>query len=33
MRDVAWERLKGDPDAEAKLVEILARPAGELKKS
>ena len=33
LRDVAWERLKGDPDAEAKVVEILARAAGELKKS
>ncbi len=26
-------RLKGDPDAEAKVVEILARAAGEVKKS
>ena len=32
LRDVAVERLKGDPDAEAKVVEILARAAGELKK-
>ena len=33
LRDVAEERLKGDPDAEAKVVEILARAAGELKKA
>jgi len=33
LRDVAEERLKGDPDAEAKVVEILARAAGEVKKS
>jgi len=33
LRDVTEERLKGDPDAEAKVVEILARAAGEVKKS
>jgi DNA-binding PadR family transcriptional regulator len=33
LRDVAEERLKKDPDVEAKVVEILARAAGELKKS
>jgi DNA-binding PadR family transcriptional regulator len=33
LRDVAEERLKGDPDAEAKVVEILARAAAEVKKS
>ena len=33
LRDVAVERLKGDADAEAKVVEILARAATELKKS
>jgi DNA-binding PadR family transcriptional regulator len=32
LRDVAVERLKGDADAEAKVVEILARAATELKK-
>ena len=32
LRDVATERLKGDADAEAKVVEILARAAAELKK-
>jgi DNA-binding PadR family transcriptional regulator len=32
LRDVAAERLKGDADAEAKVVEILARAATELKK-
>ena len=33
LRDVAAERLKGDADAESKVVEILARAATELKKS
>jgi DNA-binding PadR family transcriptional regulator len=33
LRDVAVERLKADPDAEAKVVEILARAAMELKRS
>jgi DNA-binding PadR family transcriptional regulator len=33
LREVAEERLKNDPDAEAKVVEILARAAGEMKKS
>jgi DNA-binding PadR family transcriptional regulator len=33
LRDVAVERLKGDADAESKVVEILARAATELKKS
>ena len=33
LRDVAAERLKGDADAEAKVVEILARAATELKNS
>ena len=33
LRDVATERLKADADAEAKVVEILARTAVELKKS
>ena len=33
LRDVATERLKADADAEAKVVEILARTAAELKKS
>jgi len=32
LRDVAAERLKGDADAESKVVEILARAATELKK-
>jgi DNA-binding PadR family transcriptional regulator len=32
LRDVAVKRLEGDPDAEAKVVEILARAAGELKR-
>jgi hypothetical protein len=32
LRDVAVDRLEGDPDAEAKVVEILARAAGELKR-
>jgi DNA-binding PadR family transcriptional regulator len=32
LRDVAVQRLEGDPDAEAKIVEILARAAGELKR-
>ncbi len=33
LREVAGERLEGDADAEAKLVEILARAAQELKKA
>jgi DNA-binding PadR family transcriptional regulator len=33
LREVARERLEGDADAEAKLVEILARAAQELKKA
>jgi DNA-binding PadR family transcriptional regulator len=33
LRDVAVERLKGNGDTEAKVVEILARAAAELKKS
>ena len=33
LREVAEQRLKNDPDAEPKVVEILARAAGELKKS
>ncbi|MEA3025508.1 MAG: hypothetical protein QOF91_793 [Alphaproteobacteria bacterium] len=33
LRDVAAERLKGDADAEARVVEVLARAATELKKS
>jgi DNA-binding PadR family transcriptional regulator len=33
LRDVATERLKGDADAETKVVEVLARAAAELKKS
>src|SRR3954447_17541466 len=33
LRDVAEARLKGDLDAEAKVVEILARAATEVKKS
>ncbi len=32
LREVAAERLEGDADAEAKVVEVLARAAGELKK-
>jgi DNA-binding PadR family transcriptional regulator len=32
LRDVAAQRLEGDPDAEAKIVEILARAAGEMKR-
>jgi DNA-binding PadR family transcriptional regulator len=33
LRDVAVTRLEGDPDAEAKVVEILARAAGELRRT
>jgi len=33
LREVAGERLEHDPDVEAKLVEILARAAQELKKA
>jgi DNA-binding PadR family transcriptional regulator len=33
LRDVAVKRLQDDPDAEAKVVEILARAAGELRRS
>jgi DNA-binding PadR family transcriptional regulator len=33
LRDVTRERFENDPDAEAKLVEILARAAQELKKA
>ena len=33
LRDVAAERLKGDADAEAKVIEVLARAAAELRKS
>jgi hypothetical protein len=33
LREVAGERLEKDADAEAKLVEILARAAQELKKA
>jgi DNA-binding PadR family transcriptional regulator len=32
LRDVVIERLRNDPDAEAKLVEVLARAAQELRK-
>ncbi len=32
LRDTARERLKSDPDADAKVVEILARAAGEIRK-
>jgi hypothetical protein len=33
LREVADERMVNDADAEAKLVEILARAAQELKKA
>ena len=33
LREVAADRLKGDADAEAKVVDVLARAAAELKKS
>ena len=33
LREVAAQRLADDPDAEAKLVEVLARAAAELKKA
>src|SRR5215471_11288462 len=33
LREVAGQRLADDPDAEAKLVEVLARAAAELKKA
>jgi hypothetical protein len=33
LREVAAKRLEGDEDAEAKLVEILARAAQELRKA
>ena len=33
LREVAADRLKGDADAEAKVVEVLARAAAELKKN
>ncbi len=32
LRDVAAKRVEDDPDAEAKVVEILARAAGDLRK-
>jgi DNA-binding PadR family transcriptional regulator len=32
LREVAGRALENDPDAEAKIVEVLARAAGELKK-
>jgi DNA-binding PadR family transcriptional regulator len=32
LRDVAVSRIENDPDSEAKIVEILARAAGELKR-
>jgi len=32
VRDAVRERLKADPDAEAKVVEILARAAGEIRR-
>ena len=32
LRDVVIERLRNDPDAEMKLVEVLARAAQELRK-
>jgi DNA-binding PadR family transcriptional regulator len=32
LREVAGERLKADPDAEAKLVDILARAAADLRR-
>ena len=32
LRDVAAERLKGDADAEAKVIEVLARAAADLRK-
>jgi DNA-binding PadR family transcriptional regulator len=32
LREVAAERLKADPDAEARLVDILARAAAELRR-
>jgi DNA-binding PadR family transcriptional regulator len=33
LRDVAAERLKADPDAEARMVDILARAAAELRRN
>jgi hypothetical protein len=33
LRDVTVERLKDNGDTEAKVVEVLARAAAELKKS
>ena len=33
LREVAADRLKGDADAEARVVEVLARAAAELKKN
>src|SRR5215475_7508061 len=33
LRDVALKRLEGDADAEAKIVDILARAAGEMKRN
>jgi DNA-binding PadR family transcriptional regulator len=33
LRDIAAERLKADPDAEARLVDILARAAAELRRN
>ena len=33
LRDVAAERLKGDAEAEAKVVDVLARAAADLKKA
>jgi DNA-binding PadR family transcriptional regulator len=33
LRDIAAERLKADPDAEARMVDILARAAAELRRN
>ena len=33
LREVAAKRVEDDPDAEAKVVEVLARAAGELRKA
>jgi hypothetical protein len=33
LREVAAKRLDDDPDAETKVVEVLARAAAELKKA
>jgi hypothetical protein len=32
LRDVAAKRLQDDPESEARIVEVLARAAGELRK-